>query len=115
MDPLTSDVGTAVDQTSNITNKPAATVPGNNPLLEWAKKNPGLTARMIGMLGGVGAAGAAIGSNQSSGIGLGQKGLTAEAPPAFKRQMIAPPQGYRPGFDPEHKYFTGIGAAGSGG
>ena len=40
--------------------------------------------------------------------------MTATPAQTLNRQYVAPPAGYRPGFDPEHKYFTGIGAVGAG-
>lgn len=112
---------TAPDMSSvpETAQRPTQTVSGKSPassFVDFAKKNPGLAMRMIGALGGLGAAAGAVGNRQNTGgISSGQAGMTAVAPEAFRRQYIAPPAGYRPGFDPEHKFFTGIGAAGTGG
>lgn len=80
--------------------------------LDFFKANPRLAMSLIGsVLGGVGG-----GSSQSgTGGASSQGGMTATQAPKFQRQYVAPPAGYRPGFDPEHKYFTGIGNVGTGG
>lgn len=44
-----------------------------------------------------------------------QANLTATPAASLGRRYVAPPPGYRPGIDPEHRYFTGIGAVGTGG
>jgi len=105
-----------MSSTPETAQRPTQTVPSSNSFADFVKKNPGLAMRVIGALGGIGAAAGAVGNQQNSGgIGSGQAGMTAVAPEAFRRQYVAPPAGYRPGFDPEHKFFTGIGAAGMGG
>ena len=82
-----------------------------NKFAEFLKNNPRLALTMLGMLGGAGAGQ----GNAGGGLGGSQSNLTATQAPKFQRQYVAPPPGYRPGFDPEHKYFTGIGNAGTGG
>jgi hypothetical protein len=87
--------------------------PQNNSLPSWLRNNPRLAARLLLGLGG---AAASSGGSGSGGIGLSgaQSDFTAQQPEAFRRQYVAPPAGYRPGFDPEHKFFTGIGTVGTG-
>lgn len=97
------------------TTDPGPTKSATDKFLEWAKKNP---IQAMQLLGGVGSLiGGSAGSGGSGGVsGAGsQAGLTAQQAPKFQRQYVAPPPGYRPGFDPEHRYFTGIGSVGAGG
>ncbi len=78
---------------------------------EFMKSNPRLAMSLIGTI-----TGKVFGGNSPSGSGgSGQGGMTATQAPKFQRQYVAPPAGYRPGFDPEHKYFTGIGNTNVGG
>jgi hypothetical protein len=88
---------------------PAEEKPTSTKFTDFLKNNPRLALTMLGMLGGKGG-----GNNPAPGAGGGgaQNNLTATQAPKFQRQYVAPPEGYRPGFDPEHKYFTGIGSTG---
>jgi hypothetical protein len=79
---------------------------GGSGFLEWAAKNPHLALQLGGM-----AVGALKGDKGGGGGGAGigslvdQSAMTKDQAPAFQRQYVAAPQGYRPGIDPEHKYF----------
>jgi len=82
---------------------------------QWALENPTQAIQIGGILGGlVGGKGGSGGTIAGPGGPGAQAGLTATPSAALNRQYVAPPSGYRPGFDPEHKYFTGIGAVGAG-
>ncbi|MGL4958444.1 MAG: hypothetical protein ACRC49_05490, partial [Plesiomonas sp.] len=93
---------------------PTQTTSGLDGLKNWALNNPlqayTLASLIAGKLGG--------GDGGSGGPGTAvpnqQAQMTATPAQAMNRQYVAPPAGYRPGFDPEHKYFTGIGAVGAG-
>jgi hypothetical protein len=82
--------------------------------MEWAKKNPIQALQLLGGLGSLAGVGGSGGQGGAPGAG-NQSDLTAQKAPKFQRQYVAPPPGYRPGFDPEHRYFTGIGTVGTGG
>ena len=85
----------------------------SSAIKDWVLKNPKLAMTLAGsLLGGGG------GSKPPAPTGPGtgpQAGFTATPAPSLGRQYVAPPPGYRPGFDPEHRYFTGIGTVGTGG
>jgi hypothetical protein len=83
---------------------------------DWAKANPVQALQVLSGIGGL--IGGGLGGSSGGGGGApstGQEGMTAQQAPKFQRQYVAPPPGYRPGFDPEHTYFTGIGSVGTGG
>lgn len=85
----------------------------SSAIKDWVLKNPKLAMTLAGSL-----LGKAGGSNTPAPPAPGtgpQAGFTATPAPGLGRQYVAPPPGYRPGFDPEHRYFTGIGAVGTGG
>jgi hypothetical protein len=86
-----------------------------NSFGNWASRNPMQAVQLLGLLGS-GRGGGSSGGDPGGGAGVpgAQAGITAQQPQAFQRQYVAPPAGHRPGFDPEHKYFTGIGAVGTG-
>jgi len=93
---------------------PPAAAPGlGSKIGDFFKANPKLAISLLGSVFGGGSSGGS-GSGGAGGIGS-QSGMTATQAPKFQRQYVAPPAGYRPGFDPEHKYFTGIGNVGTGG
>lgn len=93
---------------------PPAAAPGlGSKIGDFFKANPKLAISLLGSVFGGGSSGGS-GSGGAGGIGS-QGGMTATQAPKFQRQYVAPPAGYRPGFDPEHKYFTGIGNVGTGG
>jgi hypothetical protein len=84
----------------------------SSAIKDWVLKNPKLAMTLAGSLLGGG------GSNTPAPAAPGtgpQAGFTATPAPSLGRQYVAPPPGYRPGFDPEHRYFTGIGTTGTGG
>lgn len=60
-----------------------------------------LVSSLVGRMRGSEDAGGAGG-----GAGPDQSGLTATRPAARRRTYVAPPAGYRPGVDPEHRYFV---------
>lgn len=94
---------------SPVNASPAA--PGlGSKIGDFLKANPRLAISLLGSVFG----GAGGGSGGAGGPGS-QAGMTATQAPKFQRQYVAPPAGYRPGFDPEHKYFTGIGNTSTGG
>lgn len=72
---------------------------------DWAKANPKLAMQLFGL----GAAAFKGGSNSSGGTGgpgTGpQSGMTSTPAAPLDRHYVAPPAGYRPGFDPEWQYF----------
>jgi hypothetical protein len=90
----------------------------NNPFMNWLKNNPKQAIQLMGMLGGAAAGGSSGGGGSGSGgigsLGASQANITATPAQALQRQYVAPPANYRPGFDPEHKFFTGIGSVGTG-
>jgi hypothetical protein len=97
---------------SPVNASPAA--PGlGSKIGDFFKANPKLAISLLGSVFGGGKGGSSSGAG-SGGIGS-QGGMTATQAPKFQRQYVAPPAGYRPGFDPEHKYFTGIGNTSTGG
>ena len=70
---------------------------------DWAKANPALAMQLFGL--GASAFGGKGGSN-SPAPGTGpQAGMTTTPAAPLNRQYVAPPAGYRPGFDPEWTYF----------
>jgi hypothetical protein len=85
----------------------------SSAIKDWVLKNPKLAMTLAGSLLG-GAGGSSTPAPAAPGTGP-QAGFTATPAPSLGRQYVAPPPGYRPGFDPEHRYFTGIGAVGTGG
>jgi hypothetical protein len=96
---------------SPVNASPAA--PGlGSKIGDFFKANPKLAISLLGSVFGGGKGGSGAGNG---GTGGAQAGMTATQAPKFQRQYVAPPAGYRPGFDPEHKYFTGIGNVGTGG
>ena len=72
---------------------------------DWAKANPKLAMQLFGL----GASAFKGGSNSTGGAGgpgTGpQAGMTATPAAPLNRHYVAPPPGYRPGFDPEWQYF----------
>lgn len=79
---------------------------GGSKLADWAAQNPQLAIQAGSVLAG--ALGGKDSSQPAAGIGTvssGQQGLTQTKPAAFKREVVAPTAGYRPGFSPEHVYF----------
>jgi hypothetical protein len=80
---------------------------------KWITDNPKLAMTLAGsFLGNVGG----DNTNPPPVPGTGpQANLTATPAASLGRRYVAPPPGYRPGIDPEHRYFTGIGAVGTGG
>lgn len=94
------------------------TKPPDKPFdfFDWLKANPKLGLQALGLFGSLFNKGGGGSGGSPDGIGglNSQAGMTATQAPAFQRQYIAPPPGYRPGFDPEHNYFTGIGTVGTG-
>jgi hypothetical protein len=93
---------------------------GSDPSLlskfgDWAAANPKLATQLAGLAGGALFGGKGKNTGAAGGMGANpQANFTSAKPAAIQRQYVAPPVGYRPGFDPEHKYFTGIGAVGTG-
>lgn len=85
----------------------------SSSIKDWVLKNPKLAMTLAGSLLG-GAGGSSTPAPAAPGTGP-QAGFTATPAPSLGRQYVAPPPGYRPGFDPEHRYFTGIGTVGTGG
>jgi hypothetical protein len=76
-------------------------------VLGWAAKNPMQALQIAGLAKGL------IGGKNSGGSGgsgiaglVDQSALTKTAAAPVQRQVIAPPAGYRPGIDPEHRYFS---------
>jgi hypothetical protein len=82
---------------------------------KWIKDNPKLAipllGSLIGELGGDGSGGTGTGGTPPGGS---QTDMTTTPAAPLGRRYIPPPPGYRPGFDPEHRYFTGIGTVGTG-
>lgn len=104
--------------TSSLPNAPTTPVSQNSNLdafTKWASNNPLQAVQLASLVGGK-----LFGNNGNDAAqgGLGSLGsqanMTATPAQALQRQYVAPTAGYRPGFDPEHRYFTGIGAVGSG-
>jgi len=95
----------------------AGITPGSD-FAQWLKDNPTTAIKLAGLFGGMLGGGGSSGNPGSTPGGIGslsdQSTMTATPAVAQQRQYVAPPAGYRPGFDPEHKYFTGIGAVGTG-
>lgn len=81
--------------------------------MDFFNKNPRLALTLLSALASKGGGGG--GGNTGPGTAIDQTQLTANPAQKFQRQYVAPPPGYRPGFDPEHRYFTGIGTVGTGG
>jgi hypothetical protein len=116
------DVTPATNTTiPSVTDVPIPNVPttssGLDGLKDWALKNPlqaiSLASIIASKLKGGDPTG---GPGTPGGPGTGpQAQMTATPAQGLGRQYVAPPAGYRPGFDPEHRYFTGIGAVGAGG
>jgi hypothetical protein len=92
---------------------PAVTGGIGSEMMDFMKANPRLALSLLGTVGGMFKGDGGTGAPSGPGTGP-QAGMTATQAPKFQRQYVAPPAGYRPGFDPEHKYFTGIGATGTG-
>jgi hypothetical protein len=85
--------------------------------LDWAKSNPIQAMQLVTGIGGLISKGIGGGSGGGGGGSTGpgpQAGMTVNKPAAMQRQYVAPPAGYRAGFDPEHRFFTGIGSPGVG-
>lgn len=101
--------GQVPNQTLPEVPKPADTQVAQKTDLEkfwdWAKANPKLAMQLFGL----GASAFKGGSNSSGGAGgpgTGpQAGMTATPAAPLNRHYVAPPPGYRPGFDPEWQYF----------
>lgn len=72
---------------------------------DWAKANPKLAMQLFGL--GASAFGGGNSNNPGAGgPGTGpQAGMTATPATPLNRHYVAPPAGYRPGFDPEWQYF----------
>jgi len=107
------DQGDGDDVLDDSGNDSITTPDWGDAIKDWILKNPKLAVTLAGsLLGNVG------GDNTTPppvpGTGP-QAGFTATPAPSLGRQYVAPPPGYRPGIDPEHRYFTGIGAVGTGG
>lgn len=71
---------------------------------DWAKANPKLAMQLFGL----GASAFKGGSDNpgAGGPGTGpQAGMTSTPAAPLNRHYVAPPAGYRPGFDPEWQYF----------
>jgi hypothetical protein len=83
----------------------------------WATKNPIQAAQLAAGIGSMVAGGSSGSSGSSNNVGIAapsQAGLTATPAAPLQRQYVAPAAGYRPGFDAEHRYFSGIGPLGTG-
>lgn len=90
-------------------------VPPGSSFLDWIKANPKLAQVLLGsVLGKIGGGGGGSPTTPGAGgPGTGpQAGMTATPALSLGRRYVPPPPGYRPGFDPEHRYFTGIGTTG---
>jgi hypothetical protein len=101
----------------DVQTTPSTTSSGLDGLKNWALTNPlqaiSLASIIASKLKGGDPTG---GPGTPGGPGTGpQAQMTATPAQGLGRQYVAPPAGYRPGFDPEHRYFTGIGAVGAGG
>lgn len=72
---------------------------------DWAKANPKLAMQLFGL--GASAFGGGNSNNPGAGgPGTGpQAGMTSTPAAPLNRHYVAPPPGYRPGFDPEWQYF----------
>lgn len=72
---------------------------------DWAKANPKLAMQLFGL--GASAFGGGNSNNPGAGgPGTGpQAGMTSTPAAPLNRHYVAPPAGYRPGFDPEWQYF----------
>jgi hypothetical protein len=91
----------------------ASTTTTPNPFLDWLLKNPMLATQLIGLVGG-GLAGNNDTPAPTTPAGSStQPNLTNKAP-ALQRQINPAPANYRHGFEPEHRFFTGIGQLGTG-
>lgn len=107
---LRNDDMVPVEEEPGVAKKPGL----GSKFMDWAKKNPLQALQLLGGLGSLAGIGGGGGSGGGSSVGS-QAGLTAQQAPKFQRTYVPPPPGYRPGFDPEHRYFTGIGTVGTGG
>ena len=95
--------------------QPGGQAPAGNGIMDFFNKNPKLALTLLSSLAGKGGGGGGGGGPAGPGTSIDQTQLTATPAQKFQRQYVPPPPGYRPGFDPEHKYFTGIGTVGTGG
>lgn len=68
---------------------------------DWVKANPALAMQLFGL----GASAFKGGSNNPAPGAGPQAGMTATPAAPLNRRYVAPPAGYRPGFDPEWQYF----------
>lgn len=87
---------------------------GIDRFTEWFAKNPqlGITgiSTLINAFKGKGDSGPTVDPNAPGS----QANFTTTPPTNLGRTYMAPPEGYRAGFDPEHRFFTGIGPLGTG-
>ena len=107
------DTGDGDDVLDGDGNDTITTPDWGDAIKDWILKNPKLAVTLAGsLLGKVGG----DNTNPPPVPGTGpQANLTATPAASLGRRYVAPPPGYRPGIDPEHRYFTGIGAVGTGG
>lgn len=107
------DTGDGDDVLDGDGNDTITTPDWGDAIKDWILKNPKLAVTLAGsLLGNVGG----DNTNPPPVPGTGpQANLTATPAASLGRRYVAPPPGYRPGIDPEHRYFTGIGAVGTGG
>lgn len=82
---------------------------------DWAKANPKLAMQLFGLGAAAFKGGGSGGGSGASGPSNGsQSGMTSTPAAPLNRHYVAPPAGYRPGFDPEWQYFQ-PGPASAGG
>ena len=107
------DTGDGDDVLDGDGNDTITTPDWGDAIKKWITDNPKLAMTLAGsFLGKVGG----DNTNPPPVPGTGpQANLTATPAASLGRRYVAPPPGYRPGIDPEHRYFTGIGAVGTGG
>lgn len=117
--PTVQPVQDTVPQLSGTETLADAGITPGSDFAQWLKDNPTTAIKLAGLFGGMLGGGGSSGGGGPAPGGIGslsdQSGMTATPAVAQQRQYVAPPAGYRPGFDPEHKYFTGIGTVGTGG
>ena len=107
------DTGDGDDVLDGDGNDTITTPDWGDAIKKWITDNPKLAMTLAGsFLGNVGG----DNTNPPPVPGTGpQANLTSTPAASLGRRYVAPPPGYRPGIDPEHRYFTGIGAVGTGG
>jgi hypothetical protein len=94
-----------------LANVPPGIPADDNGYAKWIKDNPKLAIQLLGLAGSLLDGGGGGGTPGGIGpYGPNQANFTSQQPQTMQRTYNPTPAGFRPGFDPEHRYFTGVGS-----